>query len=117
MNITSFHAHVYFDDATRTTAERVRDGLAHRFETKLGGLTDRAVGPHAKPMFQVTLAPEQFADVVPWLMLHRAGLSVLVHPLTGDEIADHATHAFWMGEVIPIDVEMLRRYVTKEGSR
>lgn len=110
-DIKDFHAHVYFDADTRETAERVRDALARRFDARPGALVARPVGPHTKGMFQVTIAPEQFATVVPWLMLHRAGLSVLVHPTTDDVVADHETNPLWMGEVIPIDIERVREHV------
>jgi DOPA 4,5-dioxygenase len=112
-SIRGFHAHVYFDDATRKAAERVRDGLAERFDVKLGRVHAQPVGPHPKAMFQVGVAPEQFATVVPWLMVNRAGLSVLVHPVTDDEVADHETNPLWMGEPLPIDVELVRRYVQR----
>lgn len=63
-------------------------------------------------MFQVTLRPDQFATVVPWLMVNRSGLSVFVHPTTDDAVADHDTSPLWMGEPLPIDVEVVRRHTT-----
>ena len=120
-DIRSFHAHVYFDAVTRATAERVRDALARDFDAKISALVDRPVGPHPKPMFQVTIAPEQFAVIVSWLMINRDGLSILVHPATDDPVADHDSRPIWMGEALPIDVEMVRRFVEekkmKEGSQ
>ena len=109
--IAGYHAHVYFDAITRPTAERIRDALAQQFGVKVGALHERPVGPHAKAMFQVTITPEQFATVVPWLMVNRSGLSVLVHPTTDDTVADHDTSPLWMGESLPIDVEILRRHL------
>jgi DOPA 4,5-dioxygenase len=109
-DIRGFHAHVYFDADTRRTAEQIHDALGRQLGVNVGALHDRPVGPHAKPMFQVTITPEQFATVVPWLMVNRGGLSVLVHPTTDDEVADHDTSPLWMGESLPIDVELLRRH-------
>lgn len=40
----------------------------------------------------------------------RGGLSVLVHPMTGDDAADHDTNPLWLGERLPIDIEFLRRH-------
>jgi aromatic ring-cleaving dioxygenase len=108
--IRGFHAHVYFDAATHRTAERTRDALAQDLGANVGALHERPVGPHAKAMFQVTITREQFATVVPWLMVNRNGLSVLVHPTTDDLVADHETSCLWMGESLPIDVESLRRH-------
>lgn len=109
IEITSFHAHVYFDPTTRETAARVRQGLGDRFEVQLGSWHDTLVGPHTKPMYQVAFTPNQFDKVVPWLMLHREGLDILVHPNTGDAIADHTAHAIWLGEKLAIKLEPLRR--------
>jgi DOPA 4,5-dioxygenase len=44
-----------------------------------------------------------------WLSLNRQGLVVLIHPLTGDDLADHTEHAIWMGAVRPLDVGMFKR--------
>jgi aromatic ring-cleaving dioxygenase len=109
--IRGFHAHVYFDTDTRDIAERIYETLARDFGLELGRIHDDAVGPHTKPMFQVDIEPEQFATVVPWLMINRGGLSVFVHPRTDDHLADHETHPLWMGEPLAIDLEMIRSYV------
>ena len=39
-------------------------------------------------------------------MLNRDGLTVLLHPETGDDYADHARHAVWFGEMLPLRLEM-----------
>jgi DOPA 4,5-dioxygenase len=44
-------------------------------------------------------------------MVNRDGLSVLVHPTTDNAVADHDTCSLWMGEPLPIDVEILRRHL------
>jgi DOPA 4,5-dioxygenase len=108
--ITGYHAHVYFDVATRDVAERVRKGLGETCVVELGTVHDKPVGPHSKPMFQAAFATDQFDKVVPWLMLNRDGLSILVHPITGQEIADHTAKALWLGDSLPIDVEFLRQF-------
>jgi aromatic ring-cleaving dioxygenase len=41
-------------------------------------------------------------------MLNRGGLSILVHPITDDPVADHAVNPLWLGEAVAIDVEFLR---------
>jgi DOPA 4,5-dioxygenase len=116
-DIREFHAHVYFDTATRGTAEQVRDALGRCFAVRLGPLHGRPVGPHQKPMFQITIARDEFASVVPWLMVNRSGLSVLVHPMTDDVVADHEEHPFWMGKALPLDGELLRRHASVSSAR
>ena len=49
-----------------------------------------------------TGSPEVFAQFVPWLMLNRAGLTILVHPNTNNPRRDHLVHALWLGEMLPI---------------
>jgi aromatic ring-cleaving dioxygenase len=109
-DITGFHAHVYFDIETREQASRLRDGLAPRFAVELGRWHEKPIGPHSKAMYQVAFASDQFANVVPWLMLNREGLSILVHPMTGDAVADHIANPLWLGEPLPLDVEFLRNH-------
>ena len=116
--IKGFHAHIYYDPATRDVASRVRDGLAERFEVELGRWHDRPVGPHPQAMYQVKFAPDQFGGLVPWLMLHREGLDVLVHPSTGDDVGDHTDHALWLGEKLALNIEVLRRVsATDQGGK
>jgi DOPA 4,5-dioxygenase len=58
-------------------------------------------------MYQVAFSPDLFAEFVPWLMLNRDSLAVLVHPETGRPRDDHLTHALWLGEVLPLDASVL----------
>ena len=107
-SIHSFHAHVYFDpDTSRAAAAQVREGIAARFPVRLGRWHDVPVGPHPKAMFQVAFLPALFATFVPWLMLNRRGLTVLVHPNTGAPNDNHLVHALWMGAVLPLKGEVL----------
>ena len=108
--ITGFHAHVYFDPETRATALVVRDGLAERFDVELGRIHGKPLGPHPKSMYQVKFAPEEFGKLVPWLMLNHAGLDVLVHPETGNDVADHTDQALWLGQKLDLNIEFLRRF-------
>ncbi len=52
---------------------------------------------------------EEFAKVVPWLMLNREGLSVLVHPSTGDGYGDHLERSLWLGERLKLNEDVLKR--------
>jgi DOPA 4,5-dioxygenase len=101
--IGSFHAHVYFDGpAQRETALALRAQIAERFAVTLGRVHDGRVGPHARAMYQVAFDVPLFGNFVPWLMLNRQGLTVLVHTNTRDERRDHLVHALWMGEILDI---------------
>lgn len=117
--IASYHAHVYFDGAEqRAIAMDLRDRIAERFSVSLGRVHDRLVGPHDRAMYQISFDVPTFAQLVPWLMLNRNGLAILVHPNTGRERSDHLTHAVWLGEMLPIvNQEMLSDATVAEGPR
>jgi DOPA 4,5-dioxygenase len=111
--ITGYHAHIYYAPATRATAARVRDGIGQRFAARLGSWHDEAVGPHPISMYQVAFAADEFPRLVPWLMLNREGLSILVHPLSGDAYLDHARYAMWLGAPVELRLEVLKRLIEK----
>lgn len=107
--IASWHAHVYFDAASRDAAwalrERIAQALAGRFE--MGRFHERPVGPHPKWSYQLAFAPEQFAFMVGWLTLNHAGLDVFIHPNTDDELRDHRDGALWLGHSHTLDLAAL----------
>lgn len=105
--ITSYHAHIYFDATERERAEKLRALIAERFTARVGAWHEKPIGPHTKAMYQVAFAIEEFPRLVPWLMLNRGGLSVLVHPNTLWPKDDHLVHALWLGTPLPIDDSML----------
>ncbi|AJZ90301.1 DOPA 4,5-dioxygenase family protein [Cedecea neteri] len=112
--IQSYHAHIYFETPQqRLIAERIRAEIALRFSVLLGRWHDVPVGPHALPMYQVAFMPEEFARFAPWLMLNRCGLTVLLHPNTGQPRADHTDHAVWMGQ--KLEIRHLQRLPESEG--
>jgi DOPA 4,5-dioxygenase len=109
--ITDYHAHIYYDPATtRAKAERLRERAGAIFpQAKLGRWHDDLVGPHPQSMFQIAFPVAMLADFVPWLMLNRDGLVVLLHPETGDDYTDHSAHAAWFGAVLPLRLDVFKK--------
>ena len=107
--LKGYHAHVYYDQATRPIAERLRNTILGRFAVKPGAFSDEPIGPHPISQFNVIFETEEFQKIVPWLMLNRAGLDVLVHPLTESSYDDHSKNALWLGTPVPMRLEVLRR--------
>jgi aromatic ring-cleaving dioxygenase len=106
---TGYHAHVYFDATARPVAERLRETIISRFAVKPGGFSDQPVGPHPVSQFNVMFQTDEFQRIVPWLMLNREGLNVLVHPLTDDMVDDHTVYAMWLGVPVDLKVDTLQR--------
>lgn len=105
-----YHAHIYYDLAkTRGAAERLSAVLGSNFPVEIEGFRDEPRGPHPISNVLVVFKPDQFQPVVEWLMLHRDGLDVLVHPLTLDAVADHSSYAIWLGNPVPLKLHTLPR--------
>ncbi len=97
--IQSYHAHVYYDAETKETAARLRAEVEARFDDiTMGRWHDKPVGPHPRWSYQIAFETALFDELVPWLALNREGLTVLVHPNTGQDLPDHADRAMWLGE-------------------
>jgi aromatic ring-cleaving dioxygenase len=108
--IKGYHAHLYYTPQTRPLAARLRVLVGERFpQARIGNWHDEPVGPHPTAMYQVAFAIEEFPRLVPWLMLNRERLDILVHPLTDDSVADHTRFALWLGTPLPLRVEVLRK--------
>ena len=98
-----YHAHIYYDPAkTRSVAERVCAALGEKLPVEIDGFRDTPVGPHPIANVLVIFKPDQFEHVVPYLMLNRDGLDVLVHPLTESSYDDHSKNALWLGTPVPM---------------
>jgi DOPA 4,5-dioxygenase len=107
--ITHYHAHIYYDPGTRDRAARLRERVAAAFPAAiLGRWHDAPVGPHPQSMYQIAFPREMLAAFVPWLMLNRDGLTVLLHPETGNDYVDHSDHAAWFGAVLPLRLEVFK---------
>jgi aromatic ring-cleaving dioxygenase len=107
--IRGWHAHVYYDAATRSDAERLREAIGAGFEVQLGRWHDEPVGPHPTSMYQVAFTAAEFSRLVPWLALNRGALTVLVHPQAEDAYEDHTAHAMWLGAPLRLRLDVLRR--------
>ena len=98
--IRHWHAHVYFDAATRqdawTLRETIEVALAGRMV--MGRFHEKPVGPHPMWSYQLSVAADDFSHVVGWLALNHGALDVFIHPNTGDELRDHRDCAVWLGK-------------------
>jgi len=107
-----FHAHVYFDPASRAPADALRRSLAERMGVTapgsvlfVGAMCDLPVGPHPQPQFEVHFHEESLPAIR--AEIETSGLAALVHPLTDDDLADHTTLAQWIGAPLTLDLSVL----------
>lgn len=104
----AYHAHVYFDESTLAFASKLCQQAGVTFGLKVGRVHQKPVGPHLKWSCQIIFGAKDFEAFVPWLDAHRNGLSVLVHALTGDDLADHTTFAYWLGQPEKLELSILQ---------
>ena len=93
----NYHAHVYFNPQTLAQAEKLCREAGQRFGVKVGRVHQKIVGPHPHWSCQLAFNASQFPSLIPWLDQNRDGLNILIHGLTGDDLADHTDHAAWLG--------------------
>ncbi len=107
-----YHAHIYYSDEERPAAETLHDEFQQRIGVDddqrvlfVGQMTDRGVGPHPIPQYEIHFLEPSLAKVVE--AIRGAGLRALVHPLTDDDLADHTTLGRWIGEPVDLDLTVL----------
>ena len=105
---SAYHAHVYFDADSVERAADLCSQAGEMFGVKVGRVHRRPVGPHPHWSCQLAFTALDFDQLIPWLDQQREGLSVLVHGLTGDDLADHTDHAYWLGEPALLKLEVFR---------
>lgn len=107
--IDSWHAHIYFDEASADRATEICDRAGEALPVQRGRIHHRPVGPHPCFSCQLAFGPEHLRTVVDWLTLNRDGLTVFLHPNTGDELSDHRDRAIWFGRSMTLDLGVFSR--------
>ncbi len=109
LNVKMFHAHVYYEASTRASADALRNHLIEisRGRLEIHTLSDGPRGPHVTPMFGVDIPAEALAEILGVLMTRHGPHSVLIHPVTGNELLDHTHHALWLGQPQPLNLAVL----------
>lgn len=113
--IRSYHAHIYFDEDSYEKAALIRRWTVERFPVELGDWNLEPRGPHVTPSFYYGFTPDLLPIVVPWLQLNSLGLTILIHPNTGDPRSDHLHYALWVNRSQPVNAYAWRRFVDGGG--
>jgi aromatic ring-cleaving dioxygenase len=107
--IKDWHAHVYFNEGSRDAAWALRERIEQTFPIEMGRFHEKPVGPHPHFSYQVALTNEQFLPVMSWLTLNRGELTVFIHPNTGHDLEDHRDRAIWMGQQVPLVLDIFTK--------
>ena len=105
-NHQQYHAHVYFDAETLEYAKDLCLRVGKIFDLPVGRLHEKPVGPHPKWSCQISFTSQDFEQLVPWLDRERKNLTVLIHGVTGDDIADHTKHVYWLGGAVKLNLSI-----------
>lgn len=104
----AYHAHVYFGPETVDEARALVTEAGEKFKLQVGRVHEKLVGPHPRWSCQLAFSAGEFDRLIPWLDERRGALDVFVHGLTGNDLEDHTTHAYWLGREWPLKLEMFR---------
>lgn len=104
-NHKAYHAHVYFDEHTKELARKLCDASAEIHGLNVGRFHEKLVGPHPCWSCQIIFGAKDFDTYISWLEAHREGLTVFVHPLTGDDLKDHTEYAYWLGRDVELNLQ------------
>ncbi|KAG0006615.1 hypothetical protein BGZ65_006049 [Modicella reniformis] len=125
--IKEFHFHLYWFQnnlASHASAVKLRDRILELVEQGFfqvvplkNGINTSPRGPHPIGSYEVWCAREDFARCYSWFVLNRGPHSILIHPLTREEIADHSTRATWLGTPVPLDYSKLTPHLKQVSSQ
>lgn len=104
----AYHIHFYCTDEQIPLAQKVREALVNSDcgIEGAGPVRNRPIGPHPLPMFEAWFPNSALDKVLRWAMQNRRGLSVMLHPLSGSDLADHRDHAMWLGSPLPLRLDI-----------
>jgi len=113
-DIEAYHFHTYiFDENPRQISEALNFRIATRQRINEGFLPQCSLGPiymgwdgpHPYTQYELCCNKTSFPAATAWNMQNHGNLSILVHPLTVEDLADHEERATWIGQPVPLDTE------------
>lgn len=109
--IPSYHVHVYYDAISRDLIQDIRAYLFEQFPDNnfidIGRMHDHPIGPHPQAQFRIAIHHTFLQFMFNFFMKNRQGLTVLIHPETGDDIKDHTDHLVWLGTPLILNITRL----------
>ena len=107
-SIEKYHAHVYFDRSTVEQAKLLCESAGKRFNVTVGRMHHKPIGPHPCWSCQLAFERSNHTDLLTWLALNRRGLTMAIHPLTGNDLKDHTDYASWMAKPQTLNLSIFK---------
>ena len=136
--IKEYHFHIYFnhlDEIEICNAKKLRDTILLNIKnrvfivilnsitndilpksidlSKLPKFNTSPIGPHPTGSYEVWVPIEYYTIFLSFILLNRNNLSVLIHPLTREELLDHTDRAVWLGKKYDLKLERLEEILDK----
>ncbi|EPQ50607.1 hypothetical protein GLOTRDRAFT_50391 [Gloeophyllum trabeum ATCC 11539] len=115
--VKEWHFHIYFHQHNaeeHAAALELRDAVLRLrrdgafVAVPLWRVNMEPMGPHPVGSYEIWCPAESFSSVFSYLCINRGELSILVHPLTREEVRwDHDTRKTWIGPSYPLDLSKL----------
>lgn len=108
-DIKAYHAHIYYSDETAASLHEIYAAL-QKFgagRIHLNSIAKESRGPHVMRMFGVDIPKAELESVLGFLLLNHGPHSVLIHPVTKNELLDHTHHALWLGVPQALNLSVL----------
>ncbi|KAJ3104506.1 hypothetical protein HDU97_009119 [Phlyctochytrium planicorne] len=116
--IKEFHFHIYWissDPQAKKAALALRDDVLRLNSEKffvavpLFRVNEGPVGPHPMGSYEIWVPTEHFARVYQYLARNRPkNVSVLIHPLSKEQLLDHTDRVAFIGPSAPLYTEALQ---------
>jgi len=113
-DITAYHFHTYFfvgNQRAEKEAMEFRKELRKKIDDgflsacSLNAVEVGPIGPHPYSQWEMCCNKTSLPQATAIHMQNRGNLSVLLHPLTRQDLDDHVGRATWIGEPVPLDSE------------
>ncbi|PIK15225.1 DOPA 4,5-dioxygenase family protein [Halobacteriovorax sp. JY17] len=109
MNFKEYHAHIYYDESTHEKALEVIERARQVEFFSVGRAHEKLVGPHPRWSCQLLFSNDDLPKAMPWILENREGLTIFMHPDTGNDYIDHTDHTIWMGEMLELDTSRFKK--------
>lgn len=108
MKFKKYHFHIYFEPLELDKVQDLIERLKELENISIGRVWNKPVGPHPVGSCQITVLPEKMHEVFTCFLEYRNGLSIFVHPVSGDDWIDHTKYVMWIGDSYRLNLEFFK---------